>query len=369
MDLRRLDRAAGGLEALNSFVRPKDAGLWIKDRISRLELNQLPPEAQDLIVNEAAPAVEAAFANQPLNFKAQMAVEALVRVDGRPALEVRNGETVLNTPEAGHWSQLISDHAPALKTVFAAVGRIDLRGAHVGTGFLVGPNLVLTNRHVAEVIAKAFAKPSGDVWLMKAGEPTIDFNREIDATARSRFRIVRIVRAGLDPIDMEVDPTKLDAALLEIDPQGIDGGHLAAPLNLLDPASLANDDPGEIVSVGYPGAPGYEPKGPVPSSQERKVMAALKRIFNMTYGVKRISPGEIMVVAGGVPDGGRRWVFTHDATTLGGASGSCVIRLSGGEARVIGLHFGGAWLKHNFAHLTARLKEPLLSDSSISWRL
>ena len=33
------------------------------------------------------------------------------------------------------------------------------------------------------------------------------------------------------------------------------------------------------------------------------------------------------------------WVFTHDATTLGGNSGSVVVDLATGNA--VGLHFGG----------------------------
>jgi hypothetical protein len=61
--------------------------------------------------------------------------------------------------------------------------------------------------------------------------------------------------------------------------------------------------------------------------------------FGTALGVKRCSPGLIRAVCE------RKWlgslveVFLHDATTLSGSSGSCVVEVS--TSRVIGLHFGG----------------------------
>ena len=49
----------------------------------------------------------------------------------------------------------------------------------------------------------------------------------------------------------------------------------------------------------------------------------------------------------------RNWAFSHDATTLGGSSGSMVIAL-GGEPKVIGIHFAGRVMTHNLAHQIAR---------------
>ena len=64
------------------------------------------------------------------------------------------------------------------------------------------------------------------------------------------------------------------------------------------------------------------------------------------------------------------WVFTHDATTLGGNSGSTAIRVMS-PLGVAGLHFGGATLTANFAHSLAAVKAsgklPPLSDPSIRW--
>jgi serine protease len=368
IDLRRLSCEGGALEGLDVAL-PADAAARVKAGLTPDRLRHLPEAARDLLVHEAAPAIARVRSNQPLEFKARLAIEALILVDGRPALPTCKGEVNLQDPEATGWVNLLSEHKSALKTICAAVGRIDLAGGHVGTGFLIAPNLVLTNRHVAEVIAKPFRKDSGEVWLMKAGSPWIDFGREACDEAVSRFRILRVVAAGPDPIDLRVNPKRLDAALLEIAPTSLSSDPQPVPVTFLAPQALANEEPGQVVSIGYPGAPAYEPRGPMPTKEDEQVMASLKRIFNMTYGVKRVSPGKIVTKAGVVPDGGKSWVFTHDATTLGGASGSCVVRLAGGEARVMGLHFGGAWLAHNFAHLTAKLKQPLLGNYQIAWRL
>lgn len=366
MTLERLESAGGSFAKLRE-ASPAQAKAMLDAHVGSDRFQALPTAARAHIQDAAPEALDLMREQKPLAFKHLIATEALIRTTGRPALLIRDGAVQLDTPEGDDWWEL-GHQGAVLAPIIAGVGRIDLAGSHVGTGFLVAPDLVLTNRHVAEVIAKAFRKDAGEVWLMKAGGAVIDFVREAGSERRLPFAIRSVLAAGPDPIDMRVDPTRLlDAALLQIAPTSLDGEAQPAPLPLLPPGAQANAEAGEILSIGYPGGPGFEPKGPTPSTEEQEVMAALKRIFEMRYGVKRLSPGEIMSRAGRFPDGGHDWVFTHDATTLGGASGSCVVRLLEGQARVIGLHFGGAWLKHNFAHLVARLREPLLSSATINW--
>jgi hypothetical protein len=366
MTLERLEAPRGAFAKLRA-ADPKQAGDMLEAHVASERFQALPTAARTHIQDAAPEALELLREQKPLAFKHLIATEALIRTTGRPALLIRDDGVQLDTPEAEGWLEL-EHFTEVLAPVIAGVGRIDLAGAHVGTGFLIAPDLVLTNRHVAEVIAKAFRKEAGEVWLMKAGGAVIDFVREADSDRTLPFAIRRILATGPYPIDMRVDPTRLlDAALLEIAPKSLDGESQPAPLPLLPPGAQPNNATDEILSIGYPGGPGFEPKGPTPTSEEREVMTALKRIFETRYGVKRLSPGEILSPEGRFPDGGHNWVFTHDATTLGGASGSCVVRLLQGQARVIGLHFGGAWLKHNFAHLLARLREPLLSGATINW--
>ena len=49
-------------------------------------------------------------------------------------------------------------------------------------------------------------------------------------------------------------------------------------------------------------------------------------------------------------------MFTHDASTLGGNSGSAVVDLSIDGSRIIGLHFGGL-AEENWSHAVARVQE------------
>ena len=79
------------------------------------------------------------------------------------------------------------------------------------------------------------------------------------------------------------------------------------------------------------------------------VVLRLQQIYDMKYGIKYLSPGLVMTSSEAVPDSPKHWVFTHDATSLGGNSGSCVLSFDH-DLDVAGLHFAGNWLRANFAH-------------------
>ena len=65
--------------------------------------------------------------------------------------------------------------------------------------------------------------------------------------------------------------------------------------------------------------------------------------------LKTDNPGLIMAKPHQVPGDSVGWVFSHDATTLGGNSGSLVLTLRPDIASC-GLHFGGSALSMNLAH-------------------
>jgi endonuclease G len=69
-----------------------------------------------------------------------------------------------------------------------------------------------------------------------------------------------------------------------------------------------------------------------PAQSSFNDLADQQRIFDGIYNVKRVAPGTVMSVS---PDG----LLNHDATTLGGNSGSVVMDLETGQA--VALHFGG----------------------------
>jgi V8-like Glu-specific endopeptidase len=57
-------------------------------------------------------------------------------------------------------------------------------------------------------------------------------------------------------------------------------------------------------------------------------------------------------------------VMFHDASTLGGNSGSCVVDLESNH--VIGLHFGGEYMHYNAAVALWRLvDDPLLTRAGV----
>ncbi|MEX2025948.1 MAG: lipase family protein, partial [Pirellulaceae bacterium] len=81
-----------------------------------------------------------------------------------------------------------------------------------------------------------------------------------------------------------------------------------------------------VYTVGYPGPPRqflYPP-------------TLLEQLFQSTYGCKRLAPGELVTPQSPLFN----WTLAHDATTLGGNSGSVVLVL-GDEMVAAGLHYGG----------------------------
>ena len=79
------------------------------------------------------------------------------------------------------------------------------------------------------------------------------------------------------------------------------------------------------------------------------VVRRLREIYDMKYGVRYLSPGLVLTSSEAVPGSPKHWVFTHDATSLGGNSGSCVLSFDH-NLDVAGLHFAGDWLRANYAH-------------------
>ena len=86
--------------------------------------------------------------------------------------------------------------------------------------------------------------------------------------------------------------------------------------------------------VGYPAQPVYE-SGTIEGVDWAWVTRTL---FGNVYGVKRLAPGMTHRPLGSLPRDKRRWVFGHDATTLGGNSGFPALAWTDSA---FGLHFAG----------------------------
>ena len=282
------------------------------------------------------------------------ALEALVSLHNRPALRVRGDTIDQADPMLGDWTGTLFNNAD-LSGALKAVGRVNLDEAHVGTGWVIGPGLVATNRHVLEEIAEEFADPAGGTRWVLRDAATVNF-ADTGLGAATRFAVTEVVSTGPDRIDRMVDFRHLDMAVLAVETANAAGTPLPRPLALVANGDLVSHG-SEILICGYPARPGINSLRDPDTGQIRDdVISRLQKIFGFAYSVKYLSPGQIQAGPGTLEGDGRGWVFGHDATTLGGNSGSWALYL-GDPMGVVGLHFGGGTLRSNYAHAMAAVRQ------------
>lgn len=325
---------------------------------------------RDQLVQGLAQGLEAYAKGSQAGLTTTFELEALVRLTGRPALRVRGNDVDLKDPEAAAWADtlFLMKTDLTLQQRLARIGRIDVDGIHVGTGFLIGNGVLLTNRHVLQ----AFAAPvpqrnNAQGWVMLSTAVTIDFADEPSSlSAGSRFRITDVIGAGAQQIpDNRLDFTCLDAALLQVESSnGIN--NLPTPMSLVRDPSKA-DARSDVFLAGYPGRPAVLPRTAA-GEIDTQIASRLNELFKADYGTKYLSPGAIIQAVGGLPGDSPQHVFTHDATTLGGCSGSPLINFNIPQG-VVGLHFGGSWLRENYAHGMGAVKAASnpISRAALNW--
>lgn len=265
-------------------------------------------------------------------------MEAIVLLEGRPAILVQASDF---PPQDGDWA-VLNGHRAAIRESIARVGRVDVSGHvrldWVGTAFLVGPDVIMTNRHVAV----EFAHGSDDArWTFQAGlSAALDMAREYGAPPGAgglTYAVTEVigVHAGVD------------MALLRVAPAP--GGE-----PLPTPLAVAADAPADL-----PGHPVYVVGHPAWDGR-RNEPESMRRIFMDVYNVKRLQPGAANQL---LPE---KNVMTHDCSTLGGNSGSPVFDLT--DHRVLGLHFGGRYGFGNYAvPLWTMLEDPLVRRAGLNF--
>ena len=244
----------------------------------------------------------------------------------------------------------------------ASVGRVDIpeRPWFAGTCFVVADGLVITNRHVLEAIA---VQDAAGGWTFKwPGETTVDFIAEDGATSKTRFKVTGVAFAGPDPINNTVNFAHLDMAILRVDPASDPASRFPTPVTF-ETDALQPTARRDLYVVGFPGQPRtWRFDGtPLAGHETTEVMSTL---FNDKFGVKRLAPGSVKTAAGAVENDGRKWICAHDASTLGGNSGSCIVDLTGDGHRIVALHFAGINRKQNWAHVVGQLREQLTNFSA-----
>ncbi|MGC1974785.1 MAG: DNA/RNA non-specific endonuclease [Pseudolabrys sp.] len=265
-----------------------------------------------------------------------LGLEAIVLPRNRPVALVR-GDSYDDLD--GPWVSLNDDVIKKrIAPLLPLIGRVEVPSSpilpYAGTGFVVGQGLIATNRHVAQL----FSQGRGLTIRYRAGDAAIDFKRQIDApdddrTAYLSVRAVEMIHPYWDMALLRVDDLPTDRMLR---------------LSVKSPEELVDHN---VVVIGYP------------ARDERNDVALQDRVFNRTYNVKRLQPGVIRARAKIQSFENTVNALTHDASTLGGNSGSAVIEVESGE--VVALHFAGEYLKANYAvpmHELAR-------DSRVASRL
>lgn len=248
--------------------------------------------------------------------------EAIVHKTKRPSRLIKNGWFDSFVGEFEYLTSVaeISKH---IKDAVPSIGRIDLPKhplKYGGTGFVVGKNLVMTNRHVAELFTTGIGLGGLTIKPWQPGE--VDFKKEYGLESEG-FPLTSCVM---------VHPY-WDMALFAADlPSEI------APLRLSTSSmeDLLNRD---VVVIGYPA---FDPERNDPQVQQE--------IFEGKYNVKRIAPGRVALRKKPI---GSAWLsgivnaLAHDSSTLGGNSGSAVLDVASGT--INGLHFAGRYLVENYA--------------------
>jgi endonuclease G len=248
--------------------------------------------------------------------------ETIVRRTGRPVLAiVRNAARIVITdPESRVWKDRLQRAAASITKAAQAVGRIEVEGhdlAWLGTGWLVRPDVIVTNRHVAS----EFGRRNGTNFVFKQGltgrtmRASVDFLEEIGRPESLSFKLEQILHIE--------GPDGPDLAFLRVTPAA--GQRLSTPIALFAGTASESD---LVAVIGYPARDSRIPDQPL-----------MDQIFGNVYDKKRLAPGQLTQAD--------RQTVLHDCSTLGGNSGSVVLSLQSGEA--VGLHFAGRFLQANFA--------------------
>lgn len=260
-------------------------------------------------------------------------VETIVQPNARPVLLIRNNRatTEFLGPDSQVWAGRIQTAQALLDSAIPAVGRVEVGnfpGAiWLGTGWLVAPEIVVTNRHVA----REFGRRSANGFTFRVGSngfpitSRVDFLEEFERSESLEYAVTSI---------LWIAPTgEPDVAFLRVT-QAAPRRSLPAPIALAAEVTEADF----IAAIGYPARDSRVPDQDL-----------VRSIFGDVYEKKRLAPGTVLEVK---PD-----ELEHDCSTLGGNSGSVLVNLRTGEA--VGLHFAGLFLEANFAVPAPKVRELL----------
>ena len=221
------------------------------------------------------------------------------------------------------WSDKLKKTGQRLNTIGRSVGLIYLDDRPIGTGFVVQPGYIMTNKHVLE----ALAYPNGTNWTFRGKVATIRFDREFDIGQANGCDTPNPQRTYRITLVYETAKGSKRGDDLAILLTGTDDSY-PPKLSFSKREPVAYFANMTVAVIGYPGVP----RDMTVLEQEEFFSTPTSRVPRFFY--KRISggyTGENQVTEDGV--------FTHLANTSGGNSGSPIIDLSDGT--VVGVHVWG----------------------------
>ncbi|HEY1399861.1 serine protease [Roseateles sp.] len=255
----------------------------------------------------------------------QDALEVIVQVIGRPALRMPLGKVQSpdNTSRGNElWTTWLGTHRKQVDKAAASVAKLyrvfaSGKEEHIGTGWRLGADLIVTNRHVVELLVLDVTLPVADWSLDPRWTCVADFGATDGPATPLRFAANALLACAPE--------CAIDLAVLRLAPNGATLPHALA----------VSDD--ESLLGAYSG-------GPTPTFQGQPVYAVghpLQRlagsevlfVFGDADGRKRCSPGRTTALREGATN------FEHDCSTLRGNSGSPIFGLY--THQVLGTHRGG----------------------------
>lgn len=253
-------------------------------------------------------------------------LEALVFPGFRPVLDVKNDQ-IASIPSA--WPAL-RECQDTVKQTILATGRIEVmqhpRASYGGTGFIVADDLVMTNRHVAELFTRGvgcYPEQKLSFWARRGAgwSPRREIGLSSDEERTLNVERIELVHPHLDVAILRVEGLK-DLKY--------------KPLSLMSQTSSFVPEGRTVAVVGYPA---YDSRNPLKEQST---------IYRNTFDVKRLAVGLLRGQDHSVGYQGERYpTLLHDCSTLGGNSGSAVMDLRSGL--VVGLHFSGLYRRHNIS--------------------
>jgi hypothetical protein len=273
------------------------------------------------------------------------ALEAVVRADGtRPSLLVRNNVVDPVQPQAVGWTGQLTAACDELTRAVAVIGRVEPThpsgSDFFGTCWVLNHRnvLVLTNRDVlvamVERLSHAVARMSTGFWV----------------STRLRPLRRRVRQRGLAPLPGRRG-NPVPGHRHQLRPARRRGAAQSNRCRTVRTTSgrahrqrrprRAARPPRLVLHRRIPGPAGVRVR------LHRGVAWVTRTLFGDVYGVKRLAPGMTHRPLGSLAGDKRRWVFGHDATTLGGCSGSAALAWTDSA---FGLHFAGRSIDANYAY-------------------